>query len=197
MNTRVKDITGHIFSRLTVEGRAGRTTDGHIAWQCKCVCGARCVVSGKNLRKGHTRSCGCLAIGLAKSRRGELHQNWKGGRHKDDRGYIRVHAKHSLSDSVMEHRHIMATHLGRPLVPGEEVHHRNGIRHDNRIENLQLFAKQHGSGQSVEDLIIWAEECLRRYKPEALVHKDCKPVDIRLYSLSEYCKLPIADRAAV
>ena len=68
---------------------------------------------------------------------------WKGGvKHRQD-GYIAIWMpKHPFANNgyVMEHRLVMEKHIGRYLTEEEVVHHKNGIRNDNRIENLQLFA---------------------------------------------------------
>jgi hypothetical protein len=54
------DLTGKKFGMLTVLRDSGIKVGGRIKWECLCDCGKRTVVSGKNLRSGHTRSCGCL-----------------------------------------------------------------------------------------------------------------------------------------
>jgi hypothetical protein len=68
-----------------------------------------------------------------------------------------------------EHRHVMEQMLGRSLLPREEVHHRNGVRADNRPANLELWSTSQPPGQRVEDKTAWAIEWIRVYAPERLV----------------------------
>ena len=63
----------------------------------------------------------------------------------------------------------MEQHLGRRLRRYEEVHHLNGDRSDNRLENLELWSTRQPKGQRVEDKVAWAKELLALYEPGALV----------------------------
>ena len=83
--------------------------------------------------------------------RKERHGSWKGGRVTTSGGYIAIQDGEfeSMCDSsgyTLEHRLTMARNLGRALTKGETVHHINGNRQDNRLENLQLRSGQHGAG---------------------------------------------------
>lgn len=70
--------------------------------------------------------------------------------------------------SISEHRFVMAQHLGRALRSHEVVHHLNGDRVDNRIENLELWSTTQPKGQRVPDKIAYATELLMRYAPHLL-----------------------------
>lgn len=58
---KVKDLTWRRFGRLVVISGDGRNNKGEHLWFCKCDCGGTVTTSGRNLRRGDTRSCGCLA----------------------------------------------------------------------------------------------------------------------------------------
>lgn len=122
-------------------------TQRYIYHACE-VCGKKRWVpckGRKRLRYQPKFTC-CMGCG----KRGKRNSCWKGGRRKNFAGYIYVllepddpfypmAGRHSL---VKEHRLVMARHVGRLLSPREDVHHKNGIKDDNRLENLKLFASR-------------------------------------------------------
>ncbi len=85
--------------------------------------------------------------------RGDKHYNWRGGRYIDKKGYVMIINPHRLEEGephrVREHRYIMEQHLGRKLKRTDQVHHINGIKSDNRIENLQLVTHTHHYGEII------------------------------------------------
>ena len=76
---------------------------------------------------------------------------WKGGRRVDKHGYVWIlnpgHPNANSSGCVAEHRLVMSNYLNRPLCPWERVHHRNGVKSDNRLENLLLVLSGSHNGE--------------------------------------------------
>lgn len=96
-----------------------------------------------------------------KWRRGSENPCWKGGKTRHYSGYIMVRIqdddpyasmRHRRSNSVPEHRLVMARALGRPLESHETVHHVNGVVSDNYLENLELRQGPHGRGAKMQCL---------------------------------------------
>jgi hypothetical protein len=70
---------------------------------------------------------------------------------------------------VLEHILVMEEKLGRKMLPDEEVHHKNAVRSDNRLDNLELWTRSQPAGARVSDQVKWATEILRLYAPERLI----------------------------
>lgn len=102
-----------------------------------------CVVCDKSFDHAGQRSrkyCSRKCMGIANS--GKNNYFWEGGRHHTHRGYIRITV--APYKRKYEHVLIMEEHIGRNLKNNENVHHINGVKHDNRLENLKLLTiKEH------------------------------------------------------
>jgi hypothetical protein len=92
-----------------------------------------------------------------RNQQGENNPSWTGGKHISFYGYVMVNAPGHPSrigkrgQYVAEHILIMESTLGRYLLPGENVHHKNGRRDDNRPENLELWTRKQPPGQRIND----------------------------------------------
>lgn len=145
---------GHAGHRQSLK----RVTAGTL---CSCGCGEEIPLSWPNGRPRYVIGKGVYAVGHKPSQRGraglrgEASPTWKGGRFIDRNGYVSVitpleHPRRGLR--IAEHRLIMERKLERYLEKGESVHHLNGIRDDNRPENLELWTKPQTTGIRVKDI---------------------------------------------
>jgi hypothetical protein len=119
-------------------------------WKLRRYCSRKCyrIYVKENCPLKDIRLSKARRLEMSKNRKGkylrENHSNWKGGRYLNPDGYISRLVGTRIRQ--LEHRFIMEQHLNRKLNPNESVHHINGIRSDNRIENLIILTKrEHGS----------------------------------------------------
>lgn len=99
----------------------------------------------KARRLGLKKDKDATFIHKSESRLGAKSSSWKGGRKINKKGHVLVLDKYNpqaeRNGYILEHRKVMSEHIGRPLNDGEVVHHINGDKTDNRIENLQLMER--------------------------------------------------------
>lgn len=143
----------------------GIKTNTKCIWHACEVCGKERWVQLVKEKPAHKLCIPCSSSSLryrtilSETRSGNKNPRWRGGHTYITGGYIRIwlppnHFFYPMvrkNHCVLEHRLVMAEHLGRCLQSFEIVHHKNGIRDDNRIENLELTMKgshsiQHGKG---------------------------------------------------
>lgn len=169
MTKKIEIVEGQIFGFLTIIREVQRKNPKNRRFLCKCNCGTSKEVNLIHLTQGIVKSCGCFIRELNKSRTREKSTNWKGGRIIHD-GYILLynpdHSRAKTNGYVAEHILVMEKKLNRSLVKGENVHHLNGDRSDNRDENLELWSSSQPPGQRIEDKVKWAKEILKLYNNE-------------------------------
>ena len=153
---------GTLISKYTKTGVCKSCRKGEKSGNWKGGPTVSCASCGKDIRKGRLTCANCKV-----PTSGSSHPGWKGGKTKNAEGYVLVmakdHPRAGSSGYVSEHRLVMEAHLGRYLLPGENVHHKNGDRADNRLENLELWSTCQPRGQRIEDKLAYAREIIKLY----------------------------------
>lgn len=165
--SKVKNLMGETFGKLSVLSYAG-SIGGRAAWSCQCECGNTCIVKGKYLLNGDTRSCGCL-VKEAVSRIGK--RNVKTNRYEMDGDIIKVYFSNSDSFFICDRqdedfvligtwflnntgyartklssdKSILFHNLIVPNSSDAFCDHINGDRLDNRRENLRVVSREQNS----------------------------------------------------
>ncbi len=161
------------MSRLTILKEVGVNKHRKTLVLCRCECGKEKVILQSSINSGRVKSCGCLRKEVAKrqiaavneNQIGEGNPSWKGGKFKR-KGYVFVYCPshpRARKSHVQEHILVMEKIIGRYLLPLETVHHKNGVKDDNKPDNLELWSRSHPYGQRVEDLVKYAREILALY----------------------------------
>lgn len=141
------------FSKPEVKDMIARWKRGESQHAIAKVYGTHQVTVGRLLRSyGHWPH--------ARKAIGPKHGMWKGGRTITEGGYVAVFvpsddplaSMRSKAGYVLEHRLVMARHLGRSLLPNETVHHKDGDKKNNKLKNLQLRVGRHGKGVHLQCL---------------------------------------------
>jgi len=103
------------------------------------TCGVIFYARASALARGYSTYCSKTCSNPARGRAGVQNGNWKGGRFTRSDGYVAVGVvTGGYRGYRLEHDLVMEEHIGRQLLPGENVHHKNHVRDDNRLDNLEL-----------------------------------------------------------
>ena len=149
----------HIASGATIYWDTMVKVGQMYRFDIQCVCGKIRRVTVERRRDYNSFLTGICPTCNGKRHSGAKHPLWKGGRTIDKSGYVQLHhtllsvKEQSLFSSmknhsgyIWEHRLVVARSLCRPLTKSEYVHHLNGIKDDNRLENLKLVgSSEHGA----------------------------------------------------
>jgi hypothetical protein len=142
-----------------------------------CICGTEFFKSSKQSRWGERKTCSrtcaaksrvtievrdCLTCDTnfkPENRRTKYCSRACAAKaHKGKPSILGKPARYKKTNGVLEHRAVMMEMIGRPLVRGETVHHKNGLKRDNRPANLELWFTPQPGGQRIHDLIAYVVE---------------------------------------
>lgn len=135
---KVKDIAGQRFFNLVARQHVGSDKTGNAKWLCKCDCGNKTTVIGRDLCNGHTKSCGCFRKKLA-VQKGQARS--KGGIYfSKNHGRWMVNCRNVTTTPYA--RIVIENFMGRELNEGWVVHHEDENSTNDDISNLAIFKDQ-------------------------------------------------------
>ena len=178
-----------MYCSMRCMGDAKKLTDEQ--WQVTCIqCGNPMPIQrrtgGTVNRQKRLCSTACRSTFRRISYQ-ETHPDTEVSRRQYRHGYYLIYIPGKNGEpprELLEHRYVMEQSLGRELLPQETVHHRDGNRGRNVVENLELFSSRHGPGQRVIEKVAFAVEMIRLYPEFALSLGvkliDCEPVPLEM-----------------
>ena len=154
---------GMIFGCLKITGtklQLKKSGKRNYIYTALCKCGKECTITGETLKHSSNPSCGCERT---------YGENAPVGHKLKCHDYLYIKYRSLPTNGSpwvnykLEHRYVMEQMIGRELTEFETVHHKNGVKTDNRTENLELWSNRHPKGQRIPDLVEWAKWILETY----------------------------------